>query len=66
MRAYRLTWLTCQEESDGGGDNLKIIAITDAPCPAIFFQLGEGEPFDEELTRVAEECEKEAAANATD
>lgn len=49
-----------------GGDNLKIIVITDAPCPAIFFQLGEGEPFDEEQTRVPEECEKEAAANATE
>lgn len=48
-----------------GGDNMKLIAITDAPCPAIFFQLGEGKPFDEEERRVAEECERRAA-NATD
>lgn len=49
----------------GGGDNLEIIAITDAPCPAIFFQIGEGEPFDEQERRMDEECEREAA-NATD
>ncbi len=44
---------------------MEIIAITDAPCPAIFFQIGEGEPFDEQERRMDEECEREAA-NATD
>lgn len=53
---HRIRW--------GGEDNMRMMCITDAPCPAIFFEIGEGEPFDEELTRVAEECEREANEKA--
>lgn len=42
--------------------NPRLIIITDAPAPVIGLELNESEPFDAEMTRAAEEDERNMEA----